>query len=343
MVTFQPGATGTDEVLFDRRGRLGLILLNRPKAINALTFDMIEAMRHQLSAWEGDDRVSTVSIQGAGERGLCAGGDVRRIRQGLLDGTADPGEFWSAEYTLNVHIADYPKPVVAIMDGVTMGGGVGIASHASVRLATERSRIAMPETAIGFFPDVGGLHLLSRAPGELGAHLALTGLPVDGADAVLCGLADTVIDSGDIDGIVDRLAAGESPEALVTGEAPVAELAASRDWIDHCYRGEDAAAILTALTGHEDPRARQTAKVIATRSPLSVAVTLTALRRAADMSLSQVLDQDLVLGKAFAAHSDFAEGVRAVLVDKDHNPQWRHEDVAAVTADEIGAMFASTP
>ncbi|MFD0559887.1 enoyl-CoA hydratase/isomerase family protein [Stackebrandtia endophytica] len=340
MVTFQPGATGTDEVLFDRRDRLGLILLNRPKAINALTFDMIEAMRHQLSAWENDDRVAVVSIQGAGDRGLCAGGDVRRIREGLLDGTTDPGEFWSAEYALNAHIADYPKPVVAIMDGVTMGGGVGIASHASIRLTTERSRIAMPETAIGFFPDVGGLYLLSRAPGELGTHMALTGAPVDGADAVLCGLADTVIDSGDIDEVIERLVAGEAPESLVSPQKPIADLATGRDWIDHCYRGDDPAAILTALASHDDPRARQTAKLIGTRSPLSVAVTLVALRRAAGMSLPEVFAQDLVLGKAFAARPDFSEGVRAVLVDKDHHPRWQHRDVSAVTDDEVAAMFA---
>lgn len=333
---FEPGATATDEVLFAREAGLGRILLNRPKAINALTLDMIEALKVQLNLWADDERISVVSVQGAGDRGLCAGGDVRRIRDGLLNGTADAAHFWRAEYAVNEQIATYPKPIVAIMDGVTMGGGLGISAHASTRLATERSRIAMPETAIGFFPDVGMSYLLARAPGESGTHLAMTGAPVSGHEAVRAGLADTVIDSQQITEVIDRLVSGQPPEQVADGPAETGDVP---EWITRCYGGDDPVAILGALTDDADPEARQAAQVIASRSPLSVAVTLEALRRARTMSLEQVLAQDLRLGAAFSRHPDFIEGVRAVLVDKDHRPQWQHGALSDVTRAEVLAMF----
>lgn len=329
---FEPGITGTDEVLFTREAQVGRIMLNRPRAINALTMDMVEAIKVQLSLWSDDERVSVVSIQGAGDRGLCAGGDVRRIREGLLEGTADPVEFWRAEYAVNEQIATYPKPVVAIMDGVTMGGGLGISAHASIRVTTERSRIAMPETAIGFFPDVGMSYLLSRAPGELGTHMAMTGLPVSGSVAVAAGLADTVVESGQIPALIERLTAGETPSLDRAGDD-------IPEWIGRCYRGDDPVKILAALTAESDPDAQQAAQVIASRSPISVAVALEALRRAADMSLDSVFAQDLRLGTAFSRDRDFIEGVRAVLVDKDHDPKWRHDALSEVSRAEVLAMF----
>ncbi|CAM3105043.1 enoyl-CoA hydratase/isomerase family protein [Stackebrandtia soli] len=340
MTSFSPGSAATDEVVYARQGRLGRVVLNRPKAINALTHAMVVSIRHQLDEWADVDDVEVVTIQGAGERGLCAGGDVRQLREALVNGAGDPAAFWADEYRLNATIAAYPKPIVAFMDGVTMGGGVGISAHASHRLATERSRIAMPETAIGFFPDVGGLYLLARSPGEWGTHLALTGLPADGPQAVRCGLADAVIASADIDGIVERLANGVSTETAWT---PASDALAPNDmdlsWVDECYRGDDAAVILDALRSHVSPLARQSGMVLAGRSPLSVAVTLEALRRAASMSLTEVLEQDLRLGRAFAVKSDFVEGVRAVLVDRDNKPVWTHASLSDVDRSTVLSMF----
>lgn len=334
----RPGMT--DEVLYARDGHLGRILLNRPKVINALTAQMVTSVRAQLQDWARDDTVAAVSIQGAGERGLCAGNDVRALREGLSQGPAGAVRFWADECRMNAAIDSYPKPFVAFMDGIVMGGGVGISAHGSLRLVTERSRVAMPETAIGFFPDVGSLFLLSRAPGQTGTHLAMTGLPAGGADAVSCGLADALVDSRDIPGLIARLAAGESLDAGVGSTSAVGVLAAERDWIDSCYAGNDPVTIARALRGHPAPGAQHSADVLQARSPMAVAVALEAIRRAGRMdTLGQVLEQDLILGRAFAGSADFVEGVRALLVDRDNAPRWRHASLAEVDPAEVAGLF----
>jgi len=330
----------TDEVLYARDGHLGRIMLNRPKVINVLNGAMVSSVLAQLEGWEQDDAVAAVSIQGAGERGLCAGGDVRVLRNEVMAGSADPMEFWAAEYRMNAAIDRYPKPFVAFMDGIVMGGGVGISAHGSLRLVTERSRVAMPETTIGYFPDVGSLFLLSRAPGEVGTHLAMTGLAVGGADAISCGLADALIERREIPRLIARLAAGESLDAGVGSTSAVGDLAADRDWIDTCYAGNDPVTILRALRAHPAPGAQHCADVLQTRSPLSVCVALEAIRRAAGMdTLAQVLDQDLMLGSTFASSSDFVEGVRALLVDRDSSPRWRHGSLDDVDPSEVARLF----
>jgi enoyl-CoA hydratase len=330
----------TDEVLYARDGRLGRILLNRPKVINALTDHMVASVRAQLQDWAVDDLVGAVSIQGAGERGLCAGGDIRALRSVLMQGSAGAVQFWADEYRMNAAIDSYPKPFVAFMDGIVMGGGVGISAHGSLRLVTERSRVAMPETAIGYFPDVGSLFLLSRAPGEVGTHLAMTGLAVGGADAVSCGLADALVDSQDIPELIARLGGGESLDAGVGNASPVGDLAAERDWIDSCYAGNDPAAIVRALRAHPAARAKQSADVLQTRSPLAVSVALEAIRRASRMdTLMQVLEQDLMLGSAFASSPDFVEGVRALLIDRDNSPRWHHGSLDEVDPAEVAELF----
>ena len=337
----RPGMTG--DVLYARDGRLGRIMLNRPKVINALTSQMVASVLAQLQDWAHDDTVAAVAIQGAGERGLCAGGDIRALRSALLEGTAGAVQFWAEEYRMNAVIAGYPKPFVAFMDGIVMGGGVGISAHGSLRLVTERSRVAMPETAIGYFPDVGSLFLLSRAPGEVGTHLAMTGLSVGGADAVTAGLADAVVESRDIPGILEQLSAGEALDAGVGSTSSVGSLEPDRDWIDFCYAGNDAAAILAALQAHPAPGARRCAEILQTRSPLAVAVALEAIRRAGRMeTLAQVLEQDLTLGSAFATSPDFVEGVRALLVDRDNAPTWRHGSVKDVDPAEVALLFGGS-
>lgn len=320
-------------------GALGIIELNRPQAINALTHPMVVTVRETLQEWAGDDRVRAVAISGAGDRGLCAGGDVRDLRTMILDG-AGAYEFWRDEYRMDAAIAAHPDPVVTFMDGIVMGGGVGISAHASLRLVTERSRVAMPETIIGFFPDVGALHLLARAPGELGTHLALTGTTVTGADAIAVGLADASIPSADWPDVVERLVAGEVLDATV-GEQPESPLTAQRDWIDACYAGDDPGVILQRLTDHPSPDARAAAVELARRSPLAVAITLEGIRRARQLdTLDEVLAQDLRIGRNLITHGgDFLEGVRARLVDKDNRPAWRHQSLAEVPRDEVLTYF----
>ena len=331
----------TDEVLYARDGHLGRILLNRPRVINALTSHMVTSVLAQLQDWAQDDAIGAVSIQGAGERGLCAGGDIRALRTVLMAGSAGAVQFWAHEYRMNAVIDSYPKPFVAFMDGIVMGGGVGISAHGSLRLVTERSRVAMPETAIGFSPDVGSMFLLSRAQGGIGTHLAMTGLSVGGADAVSAGMADALIASKDIPGIIARLAAGESLDAGVGGTMAVGDLAAERGWIDSCYAGNDPLTILQALRRHPAPGAQQSADVLVTRSPLAVCVALEAIRRAGRMNtLAQVLEQDLTLCCAIAGSADFVEGVRALLVDRDNAPRWRHRSLADVEAAEVALLFA---
>ena len=334
----RPGMT--DEVLYARDGHLGRILLNRPKVINALTDQMVSSLMSQLRDWAKDAAVVAVSIQGAGERGLCSGGDIRALRRDVLAGLIDPVQFWGDEYRMNAAIASYPKPFVAFMDGVVMGGGVGISAHGSLRLVTERSRVAMPETGIGFFPDVGSLFLLSRAPGEIGTHLAMTGLSVGGADAVSCGLADALVASQDIPGLIARLAGGESLGPGVGNATAVGDLAAERDWIDSCYAGNDPVTIVRALREHPAVGAQRCADVLQTRSPLAVCVALEAIRRASRMNtLAQVLAQDLMLAGTFASSPDFFEGVRALLVDRDNAPRWRHGSLEDVDPAEVARLF----
>jgi len=331
----------TDEVLYARDGHLGRILLNRPRILNVLNNHMVTSILAQLQDWAGDDEVNAVSIEGAGERGLCAGGDVRALRTVVMAGSGEAVKFWAHEYRMNAAIGRYPKPFVAFMDGIVMGGGVGISAHGSLRLVTERSKVAMPETTIGFSPDVGALLLLSRAPGETGTRLALTGLPVDGTDAIGCGLADALVASSDIPGIIARLAAGESLDSGVGSTGGVGDPAADRDWIDACYAGNDAVTILQALQAHPAPGARRDAEVLLTRSPLAVCVALEAIRRAGRMdTLEQVLEQDLMLAGAMADSADFVEGVRALLIDRDNAPQWRHQSLAEVDPTEVTRLFS---
>ncbi len=349
-LTWAPAPGHGDEVLYAVDGPLGRARLNRPRAINALDGPSIDSLLQQLTAWTDEPAVAAVVLDGAGDRGLCAGGDVRALREEVLAGRpARVVDYWRREYAVNALIASYPKPYVAWMDGVVMGGGVGVSAHGSVRVVTGSTRLAMPETIIGFFPDVGGLWFLSRAPGELGTHLALTGATVGGADAVLLGVADVLLPStakADVlaalreDPATDGLALADlAQEGWDAGHAPRAQLPADREWIDECYAGDDAAVVLERLLSHPSAAAREAGESLASRSPFSVVVTMEAVRRAASMDVPQVLEQDLLLGRTFAAHPDFAEGVRALLVDKDRSPRWHHASVADVPRTEVLAAF----
>lgn len=331
-----------DPVLFERRGRLGVAVLNRPRAVNALNADMVATLLEGLARWAVDESVATVLLRGAGDRGLCAGGDIVAIHGDLASGGHATAAFWRAEYKLDSLVAHYPKPFVALMDGLVLGGGVGVSAHARLRVVTERTRTGMPETSIGFVPDVGGLFLLSRSPGQSGTHAALTGAHLGAGDAVFLGLADHYVESSSL-GDLELALETEPAETAVRRYAaapPSSPLAAARDWIDTAYAGDDAEAIVGRLreSGGEASKAADT---IESKSPTAVKTTLEALRRAAGLAtLEECLDQDFRVGVRMLSTPDFAEGIRAQVIDKDRTPRWRPATLADVSRSDVVARFA---
>ena len=333
----------SDEVLTRVDGNIGLITLNRPKAINSLNQQMVDALRAILTRWADDDAVRAVVLSGAGERGLCAGGDVVSIYHSARKDGVEARRFWRDEYLMNAQIAEFSKPYVAVMDGIVMGGGVGVSAHANTRVVTDTSKIAMPEVGIGFIPDVGGVYLLSRAPGGLGLHAALTGAPFSGADAIAMGFADHYVPHADVEALRNAVVADGVENALAKYaiEPPPSELAAQRSWIDECYAGETVEDIVTSLRGNGSAPANDAADLIATRSPISLSVTLQAVRRAATLkTVEDVLVQDYRVSSASLRSHDLVEGIRAQLIDKDRNPKWSPATLAEVTKADIEAYFA---
>lgn len=258
-----------EDLLVNVDGGVGVVTLNRPKAINSLTHGMVADLENALRNWENDDAVQTVLLTGAGERGLCAGGDVVAIYHSAKADGSEARSFWQDEYVLNAYITRYPKPYVAIMDGIVMGGGVGVAAHGSVRVVTDTTKMGMPEVGIGFIPDVGGTYLLSRAPGRLGLHAALTGAPFSGADAVAMGFADHFVPHDQLDGFTSALVSDGVDAALAAFavEPPASPLVAQRQWIDECYAGETALDVVAALRAQGPGPAEDAANLIAGRSP----------------------------------------------------------------------------
>ncbi|WP_406213884.1 enoyl-CoA hydratase/isomerase family protein [Streptomyces decoyicus] len=333
-----------DTVLAAVEGRTGRITLNRPRALNALTHEMVHRIATALDAWEHDPAVETVVITGAGERGLCAGGDIRGIYEDARGGGGDASAaFWRDEYRLNARIARYPKPYVALMDGIVMGGGVGVSAHGSVRIVTEHSRIAMPETGIGFVPDVGGTYLLSLAPGQSGTHLALTGTAVGAADALLCGLADHFVPAHRLPELSEALAVREVTDVLpaFVCAAPPGELGAHQEWIDHCYAADTVEEIVNGLLGSGAPEAKAAAESMLAKSPTALKVTLAALRKARGLGpLEAVLEQEYRVSCAALSAPDLVEGIRAQVIDKDRTPRWTPATLTEVTDDDVARFFA---
>jgi enoyl-CoA hydratase len=337
------GGTGeSDEVLTRVEDGVGFVTLNRPKAINSLNQQMVETLTEVLTRWEGDDAVRAVVLDGAGERGLCAGGDVVAIYHSARKDGVEARRFWHDEYLLNARIGRYPKPYVSLMDGIVMGGGVGVGAHARTRVVTDTSKVAMPEVGIGFVPDVGGAYLLCRAPGGLGLHAALTGAPFSGADAIALGFADHYVPHSELEAFTRSIVA-DGVDAAVAAHAvepPPSELAAQRDWIDQCFSGATVEDIVEALRTHDAGPAKDAAELIGTRSPISLAVTLEAVRRAGSLeTLEDVLSQDYRVSSAALRSHDLVEGIRAQLVDKDRNPKWSPATLAEVTRADVEAYF----
>jgi enoyl-CoA hydratase len=339
-------AEESDEVLTRVENGVGLITLNRPKAINSLNQTMVDALSAVLSRWENDDAVRAVVLCGAGERGLCAGGDVVAVYESARKDGVEVRKFWRDEYLLNGQIGRFAKPYVSLMDGIVMGGGVGVSAHGSVRVVTETSKVAMPEVGIGFIPDVGGAFLLSRAPGALGLYAALTGAPFSGSDAIAMGFADHYVAHDELDAFAKAVVDDGVQSALAAHavEPPPSELAAQRNWIDQCFAGDTVEDIVAALRGHQGSgagRAEDAANLIATRSPIAVSVALEAVRRAAKVETREdVLVQDYRVSSASARSHDLVEGIRAQIIDKDRNPKWSPATLAEVTATDVEAYFA---
>ncbi|RSN61417.1 3-hydroxyisobutyryl-CoA hydrolase [Amycolatopsis sp. WAC 04182] len=331
-----------NDVQFLVESGIGRITLNRPRALNSLNHGMVLAMLDHLEAWRADPGVRAVLIDGAGDRGLCAGGDIRAIYEDARGGGTASLRFWADEYRLNTVISRYPKPYLALMDGLVMGGGVGVSAHGSHRIVTERSRVGMPETGIGFVPDVGGTYLLSRTPGELGTHIALTAGAISGPDAIHCGLADHFVPSERIPDLLDALAARTPDDALelIAEPAPPSTLAGDAGWIDRCYAADTVEEILARLHAEGDAAAT-TAKEIEAKSPTALKVTLRALRSAAAMpDLETALAQELRISTHAFSTAEFAEGIRAQIIDKDRSPKWSPGTLSEVDEELVDAYFA---
>jgi len=334
------------DIIVSGEGALRRITLNRPQAMNALTHDMVVAITRLLKAWQAEPDVHVILLDGAGARGFCAGGDIRALYEGARSGSNFPATFWRDEYRLNALIARYPKPMVVLMDGVVMGGGVGLAAYATFRVGTERSAVAMPEVGIGFFPDVGASFLLARAPGNVGTYLALSGASIGAADAIYCGLADIHIPLAalaDLPAALSTCRTRDDVDVLLrrrSVQAAAGYLPAARSWIDRCFAPDTVEEILGRLKQCDDSRARETVGVIEARSPMSLKVTLRHLRAAAAFEcVEECLQQDYRLGLACIRNHDFLEGVRAAVIDKDRNPRWHPATIAAVTAEDVDRHF----
>lgn len=349
-------------VLADRRGRLGVITLNRAPALNALSLGMVREITRLLQHWANDDSVDAVFIHGAGRPGkapaFCAGGDIRFFHQAALAGDPRLEDFFTEEYALNHLIHAYPKPYIAWMDGICMGGGMGITQGASHRVVTEHSKLAMPETHIGLFPDVGGGWFLSRCEGRLGEYLALTGQVLGAADALAVGLADIALPAASLSSVLDELAAAPrlTPQRVADllrrhalGDAGAATVVAHRDDIDRHFSQADMPAIEHSLQAAVDGGsewARRTLDTLHHQSPLMCAVTLEQVRRARGMSLADDLrmERDLVrhcFHLRPGTASETVEGIRALAVDKDHTPRWNPARVDDVDPAMVAAFFTS--
>ena len=344
-----PTAEGGPELLAGRRGSVGHIRLNRPKALNSLSVEMVRGLDAALHRFLADEVVATIVLSGAGERALCAGGDIRALVASLDDGPAGAEAFWRDEYHLVSRIARCRKPYLALMDGFTMGGGMGMSMHARHRVVTERSKLAMPECVIGFFPDVGGSWRLSHAPGELGTYLGLTGVPANASDSIRAGLADAFVSIEDLGAFVEAL------EGLPTGttsqnvdtvvakfsKIPAATpLAAQRENIDRLFASDGVAGIVARLEADGSEFARDTLAAISANAPTGLVMALRLMRLGRrSNTLEECLARELAAGIRMVMRPDFREGVRAAVIDKDRNPNWLPARLADVDEQEIDSML----
>ncbi len=342
------------EILCECRNHVAFVTLNRPGALNALSLSMITGLRSMLQRFARDSDVRAVVLGGAGDKAFCAGGDIRALHRSVRESGSMHREFFAAEYALDYSLHRYPKPYVVVMNGITMGGGMGLAQGSSLRVVGERTRMAMPEVGIGLFPDVGASFFMPRLTGALGPYLALTGLQISGADAIYAGLADVYLPPGSLAVLPDEL--GSIPwtddgradvrrliHALAARELPAPALGVLRPAIDHHFSQESVAAILGSLEAEARPEyrewAQQTAKLMRTRSPTLLSVTLRQMQRGGTLDLAACFRMEIGMIERCFEHGDFVEGVRALLTDKDHAPRWRPGSLAEVTQASVDSFF----
>lgn len=324
-------------------GSVGRITLNRPQALNALTLDMVRAVQAALDDWIGRPDVTKVVVAGAGDRGLCAGGDLRAIWESRQRGDGFARIFWREEYTLDARIAAYPKPVVAAMDGIVMGGGVGVSAHARHRIVTERTRLAMPEVGIGFSPDVGGTWLLSRAPGEVGTWMALTGAAVGAADAIFTGFADVFVRSERLQDLLGAFGAHpvDAPLRGTSADPGEPALFRLRPEIDRAFGFDTVEQIRDALQQSRADWARDALDAMAAKSPTALKLALASLRRARNLpGLRACLEMEYRMARRLFDGHDFIEGIRAAVIDKDRAPRWHPDKLEQVSEAMVEAYFA---
>ena len=335
--------TETSDIRFAVEGGVAFVTLSRPKALNALTLDMIRAYYPRLKAWNEDPAIRAVVISGEGEKAFCAGGDVRAVYDSVKTTPSDMYRtFFQEEYRLNRLIHRLSKPYVALIDGITMGGGLGLSRHGSHQIATERTMASMPETGIGLFPDIGATWFLNQCPGKIGLYLALTGARVLAADAVHVRFATHYAPSAALEGFRKDVAAGADVEAAIAaiatdpGPAPLASVRAE---IERTFAGDSVEAILAALAAEDSDWARETLRILQAKSPTSLKVTFEQLRRGAGLAIEEVLVMEYRMTQAFMSGHEFFEGIRAVLIDKDQSPKWRPPTLAEVTAADVARYF----
>ncbi|VXC06348.1 enoyl-CoA hydratase/isomerase family protein [Massilia sp. 9I] len=343
----------TDYVLTRVANRTGVITLDRPKALNSLSLDMVRALTAILLQWKDDADIDAVVITSSSEKALCAGGDIRFFHEmghvGPMGGSALLEDFFTEEYALNHLIHFYPKPYIAIMDGVVMGGGMGIAQggpSCGLRIVTERTKMAMPEVNIGLFPDVGGSHFLSHAPGQLGQYLGLSGLTIGAADALYVGLADVFVPGehlGELNALVESTPGAELPAAIrafaAQFDAGPSELQAQRGVIDAHFGAASVSAIMESLARDENPFAQKALKAMRQRSPLMMCVTRELLQRGAALDVADCLRMERNLVRRNFEHGEVLEGVRALVIDKDNQPKWNPATLEEVTPEMVARFF----
>lgn len=330
-------------------GNLGHIVLNRPKALNALTHDMCEEMTRLLLAWEKDPQIGAVLVEGAGDRAFCAGGDVILLHDSGKAGDKRAENFWRTEYALNDLIHRYSKPYIALIDGIVMGGGVGLSVHGRIRVAGDTTLFAMPETGIGYFPDVGGTFFLPRLGLALGQWLGLTGARLDGAQACQLGIANAYIPSEQQARFVKAMgkaALDGSDKAVLSVMSKFVKRPPAADAIPEAVKAFEASSmlgIMAALDADASEWARKQAANLRKKSPAALSVTFEAIERGSRLNFRQAMSQELDISLAFLKTQDFYEGIRAQLIDKDRNPKWSADDISGVTAMEIGRHFVNVP
>ncbi|CUB00322.1 enoyl-CoA hydratase/isomerase family protein [Pannonibacter indicus] len=335
-----------DEVLFEVAGQAGLITLNRPKALNALSHGMVKAIAARLDDWETNPAITRIVLRGNGEKAFCAGGDIRQVydmgvRLGLK-GAPEQTSFFADEYILNSRIKHFPKPWVSLIDGIVMGGGVGLSVHGSHRVGTEKTLFAMPETGIGFFPDVGGSYFLPRMPRRTGYYCALTSARLKQADALLTGVLTHALASASIPALTDALCAGEPVEAALarhTVEAGPAPLLEVMDELERVFGLSSVDQIWQALASSDSDFARNCLGMLASKSPTSLALTFEQLNRGAELDFNGCMQMEFRIVSEILKHTDFYEGVRSVLVDRDNAPRWQAASLAEVDRTGLAAYF----